>query len=97
MPIVYVTTEDRDPLEVWRSCREQLQRAGLNPALLELAGDLAAEMREKDQGVPPALLLARLAARLNVLVVMGDEEDGSEVSGAFMATLIGLTAAELAP
>lgn len=96
MAYAYVSTGERDPLEVWRECREQMERAGMNPELLELAGDLAAETRERDTGVPPAVLLARLAARLNALIVLG-QDDNEEVPGAFIVTLIGIAAAELAP
>lgn len=100
MPIAYELTGDdrafRSSLEVWCECLEQMRRHKMNPALLELAGDLAAEIREKDKDVPPAELLARLAARLNALVVLNNVPGVPPGPADFLTTLIGLTSAELA-
>lgn len=100
MPYLYESvdyTGGRDALEVWRECLVTMRTHAMNPELLELARDLAADIRRKDAGVSPPVLLARLAARLNALVVLHYEPPGPDVPmrADFLSTLVGLTAAEL--
>jgi hypothetical protein len=87
--ITWVTAEgNRQSLLMWRKSRETWERK--NPALCQLARNLAEDMQTDDPGETIAERMAGLAARLAAFV-----EAEPSFPASYVMVLIGLTAANL--